>query len=190
MTKSKAVMMTIRSKGVEKILKGEKTTELRKNFPKDFTGWIYIYCTKGRPYLNYEYGTDSPEDYKGCWHIYTANKSSDCSNIVNGQIVGRFYCGLVEPAYYTHYTESYEGSSEYDNEYFDTDWLNRYELSEAACLSEDEIKDYFDSKKGFAVHISKVEKFDTPKNLRDFGLTKAPSNWCHIKEFKKLEEEE
>ena len=44
---SKAVMLSIRPKWVEKIASGEKTIEVRKTWPKLQTPFkCYIYCTK------------------------------------------------------------------------------------------------------------------------------------------------
>ena len=45
----KAILMSIRPQWVAKILNKEKTLEIRKHFPKDYVGWVYVYCTKGKP---------------------------------------------------------------------------------------------------------------------------------------------
>ena len=42
----KSILMSVQPKWVAKILNGEKTIEIRKRFPKDYVGWVYIYCTK------------------------------------------------------------------------------------------------------------------------------------------------
>lgn len=42
----KAILMSIRPQHMAKILNGKKTIEIRKKFPKDYVGWVYIYCTK------------------------------------------------------------------------------------------------------------------------------------------------
>ena len=44
----KAILISIKPYWVAKILNGEKTIEIRKRFPKDYVGWVYIYCTKGK----------------------------------------------------------------------------------------------------------------------------------------------
>ena len=44
----KAVLMSIRPQNLCHILNGEKTIELRTRFPKDFRGWVYLYCTKDK----------------------------------------------------------------------------------------------------------------------------------------------
>ena len=45
----KSILMSIQPQWLAKILNGEKTIEIRKKFPKDYVGWVYIYCTKGKP---------------------------------------------------------------------------------------------------------------------------------------------
>lgn len=47
----RAVLMSIRPEHLVKILNGNKTIEVRKAVPKDYIGWVYLYCTKGKPYL-------------------------------------------------------------------------------------------------------------------------------------------
>ena len=54
---SKAVMLSIRPKWVEKIVNGEKTIEVRKTRPKLQTPFkCYIYCTMDHPYISYPAG--------------------------------------------------------------------------------------------------------------------------------------
>lgn len=48
---TKSLMISIQPKHLVNILNGNKTLELRKTVPKDFKGWVYIYCTKGKPKL-------------------------------------------------------------------------------------------------------------------------------------------
>lgn len=69
---SKAVLISIRPKWVEKILSGEKTLELRKTIPKLETPFkCYIYCT-----------------HKGG---YLANQI----RFLNGHVVGEFVCNRI-----------------------------------------------------------------------------------------------
>ena len=45
----KSIMISIRPEWVEKIIKGEKTIEIRKSYPKcELPCKVYIYCTKGK----------------------------------------------------------------------------------------------------------------------------------------------
>lgn len=38
------------------------------------------------------------------------------------------------------------------------------------------------SKYAYAIKIKDVIKYDTPKDLKDFGINKAPQSFCYIKE--------
>lgn len=75
---AKAVLISIRPEGVEKIANGEKTLELRKTEPKLETPFkVYIYCTAGN--LSYE-----------------VNNGMMC-NISGGKlVVGEFVCDRIE----------------------------------------------------------------------------------------------
>lgn len=71
---SKAVMLSIRPKWVEKIASGEKTIEVRKtkpNLPTPFK--CYIYCTQG----------NDARRLRGSW----------------GKVIGEFVCDCVTPLY-------------------------------------------------------------------------------------------
>lgn len=67
----KSVLISIRPEWVEKIAKGEKTIEVRKNAPKKVPFKVYIYCTKNKN------GRKTPL----LWH---------------GKIVGEFVCGYIQ----------------------------------------------------------------------------------------------
>ena len=156
---SKQILLSIRPEWVAKILNGEKTIEVRKQFPKDYVGWVYIYCTKDKKYAN------------------LINRGG----FLTGMVVARFYCDKVEEIT----TEKWSPSKEQD-------------LLKASCLTENQLFDYcnLESRKPFyAIHISKLEIFDRPKELSEFNywkdkseygcwyenkLTKAPQNYCYI----------
>ena len=42
----KAILLSIKPEWIAKILNGKKTVEVRKKFPKDYVGWVYLYCSK------------------------------------------------------------------------------------------------------------------------------------------------
>ena len=48
----RAILMSIRPQHTCNILNGIKLWEIRKKFPSDFVGWVYIYCTKDKKYAN------------------------------------------------------------------------------------------------------------------------------------------
>lgn len=178
---NKQILLSIRPEWVAKILNGEKTIEVRKQFPKDYVGWVYIYCTKSKPYLSKEM-IDPP--YIECAFnlIYVKNINHINRNRVrNGKVVARFWCDKVEEIT----TEKWSPSKEQD-------------LLKASCLTENQLFDYCDLESGkpfYAIHISGKGIFDEPKELSDFKywkdkseygcwyenkLTKAPQNYCYI----------
>lgn len=177
----KSILLSIRPKWVEKILNKEKTIEVRKQFPKDYVGWVYIYCTKDSKTKlssnSFQYYVVDNKDYKN----YLGNW--------NGKVLARFWCDKVEE----------------HRPFFH--WC----IEKETCLTRDDVLDYLDSKdkfvgnpkrqgKVYAIHISKLEVFDEPKELNEFEttksylvdvgqlqpiiknitLTKAPQNYCYI----------
>ena len=156
---SKSILLSIRPEWVAKILNGEKTIEVRKRFPKDYVGWVYIYCTKDKKYAN------------------LINRGG----FLTGMVVARFWCDNVEEIT----TEKWSPSKEQD-------------LLKVSCLTENQLFDYCNLESGkpfYAIHISKLEIFDKPRELSEFKfwkdkseygcwyenkLTKAPQNYLYI----------
>ena len=169
---SKSILLSIRSEWVEKILNGEKTIEVRKQFPKDYVGWVYIYCTKDSKNILCRY-------YDIHWFT-TKDKNNNWKMYMNGKVVARFWCDKVEEIT----TEKWSPSKEQN-------------LLKESCLTENQLFDYCNLESGkpfYAIHISKLEIFDKPKYLNEYYkayietekgiyyqvLTKAPQNYCYI----------
>lgn len=182
----KAILMSIRPEWVAKILNGEKTIEIRKKFPKDYVGWVYVYCTKDRPYLTRGVRGDV---YPSC-----VSSQGIVPHHLNSRVVARFWCDRVEE----------------HRPFFH--WC----IEKETCLTRDDVLDYLDSKdksvgnpkrqgKVYAIHITKLEIFDKPKEIKDFSvyshsiigtniqgettsfkilkpLSCAPQSWCYIYE--------
>ena len=179
----KALLMSIKPKWVTKILNEEKTIEIRKKFPKDYVGWVYIYVIKGKPCL-----TKSNETKTGLLDL-------------NGKVVARFWCDKVEEICPRDYLSM---------SWHRTETLKHSQLLEKSCLTTTEIKDYLKGN-GTAIHITKLEIFDRPKEISEFYklgawkvyeeqldssymkrteqeimkslgqvLTRAPQSWCYI----------
>lgn len=165
----KSILLSIKPEWVAKILNGEKTIEVRKKFPKDYVGWVYVYCTKGHETKHIKYVSPIHE-----WL---------------GKVVARFWCDkvkyLVEDKFHEYYTEE----------------LEENEILKKSCLTYSQLFNYLKGKVGYAIHISKLEIFDRPKELNEFynndfekirfqtmrvselqkyKLTKAPQNYCFI----------
>lgn len=172
---TKSILLSIRPEWVAKILNGEKTIEIRRKFPKNYVGWVYVYCTKNAPYLYYDWNTDvysttTLNDLKNGWSRVCngANRirayQDDGKILTNGHILARFWCDKVEEINSTNLT-SFEKKSCVDRvsmlKYFRPYlvWNNKFEilLSEFGYLA-----------LGYAIPITQLEIFDRPKELREF----------------------
>ena len=181
---SKAVMISIRPKWVEKIANGEKTIEVRKNRPKLETPFkCYVYRTKGTV----------PHIINGKW----------VQMEVGGTVIGEFVCDCVTPLYNVC-TDDWKRL---------TGGFHRIEkeLVNQACLTEAQLHTYAGGKNCFAWHISNLKIYDTPKELIEFhtwkkckscsksgyestaciydencmipaAITKAPQSWCYVED--------
>ena len=136
---SKAVLISIRPKWVEKIASGEKTIEVRKTRPKLETPFkCYIYCTLPKyPHEDF-IATDypRPQFYGG------------------GKVVGEFTCERIVPI-------TYDGGRLW--------CPTNAAFSPATCLSQAEIIAYIGDKgRCYGWHISDLRIYDTPKELSGF----------------------
>ena len=195
----KAILISIQPKWVEKILNGEKTIEVRKQFPEDYVGWVYIYVTKGKPYL---YGDKSVYEGKQEYFWVQKIEGNGIVPLLNGKVVARFWCDKVEEIMlpYTKFGGIIGVCCENERT-LQTETLDEPDLLKKSCVSEQEIYKYLNFKKsprecGYAIHISKLDIFDRPKELSEFRtyktynlkdlhnchltLTKAPQSWCYI----------
>ena len=48
---NKELMISMKPEHAVNILNGKKTLELRTWIPRGYVGWVYVYVTKGKPYL-------------------------------------------------------------------------------------------------------------------------------------------
>lgn len=158
---NRAILMSIQPQWVAKILNGEKTIEVRKKFLKDYVGWVYIYCTKAKPYL------------KQCEHYRVLSKTEIANKgyYLNGKVVAKFWCDKVEEIKYypygcTFYTDTVDTVISADNpvsSFEKASGLSYYDLSDYLYNGKDKV--------GYAIHISKLDVFDKPKELKEFRHT-------------------
>lgn len=184
----KAIMLSIRPKWVRKILNGEKTIEVRKKFPKEYKGWVYIYCTKNGGWCIV--GTNGNKTY---YHDYD-NYTIPYNYIGNGRVVARFWCDKVEEI---------KNKPFVNNPIRFTETLGETKLCQKSCLTTYDLQDYLQDKNGYAIHISKLEISAVPKELSEFygytkryevfsdlllpvKLNKAPQNYCYVMEEESL----
>ena len=170
--------MSIQPRWVAEILNGNKTIEVRKKFPKNYVGWVYIYCTKniGKHGENQLLNFFKGNEYFIGKDIDNYNPNDICYLGQNGKVVARFWCDKVSVI------ERYCGGFIPINGY--TTFLDKrysYEgLKQSTCLSDEELYRYLGSKNGYAIHISKLEAFGKPKELKEFGVVKAPQSYMFI----------
>ena len=142
----KAILMSIRPQHLVNILNGKKTIELRKRFPSDFRGWVYLYCTKAKPYLCRFFGRHFTT-------FYLESEVQDDILVKNGLVVARVWVYNIEETITINWDTQ-------------TQTLSEFELSVRSCVSiKDLNNDFVDSK---AIDISKLEIFDKPKELGEF----------------------
>ena len=166
----KAIMMSIRPEWIAKILNGEKTIEIRKKFPSDYVGWVYIYCTKENELVYFGYGgryaisLDTKEKIAQFdnWELGNLN---DVQWFGDGKVVARFWCDRVDEIL----------SKENGNFY--TNFLSNRKLLTQSCLTQREMFDYLAGNwhqkfnywyGGYAIHITEVKPFDKTKEISEF----------------------
>lgn len=164
---SKAVLISIRPKWCEKIARGEKTIEVRKNRPKLEPPFkCYIYCTKAKERLigilkdgDENYG----EIYRGNPVFIKTDEGSVCDMLGKRQkVIGEFVCDRIFPI------------DVYDNGCI-KDW--NFECMWQACLPYEGIAAYIGrEKRGYGWHISGLKIYDTPKELGEFWF--PPEKYC------------
>ena len=193
---SKSILMSIQPQWVAKILNGEKTIEVRKKFPKNYVGWVYIYCTKTKPNAHiwtmkvkekpykvifsktqYQQETDLDEfmnvEFIEKYPQYAGERIICHPEHINGYVVARFWCDKVE-----HF-EFETISRDIDGYWFDNGDMVDKKLLKQSCLTYDEFYDYIKFGEGYAIHITRLEIFDEPMLItmfRKVGFRKFLNN--------------
>lgn len=146
---SKAVLISIRPEWVQKIGEGKKTIEVRRTRPKLQPPFkCYIYCTNSGVAI-------------GMWGKH-------------GKIVGEFECDSIKTYNLNYYKHPDIGM---DYNCGDVWWEISDEDLGRACLTEKEFGLYaFGREEMYGWHISKLEIYDTPKELNEFCF--PPELYC------------
>ena len=90
---SECMMLSIQPEWVAKILNGDKTIEVRKQFPSVFKNYqpfkVYIYCTQKSYLLSYP--------FRGSYKFFDTNNKGDANLYKHheGKVVGEFICDSV-----------------------------------------------------------------------------------------------
>lgn len=183
---TKVILMSIKPKPLKDILDGKKTKELRKSIPKDFKGWVYLYCVK--PKVRYRVGNlgfFSDELYKtpkgeikyGTSVELMAYDDYDKNNFLSGKIVARFWFSTLwfdVTDYYPYCPLDYpEPSPTFEDDdcvlTFECDdgyWVNGVDLDKI-CMTYEEMLNYGNGKDLYAWNIRSLEIFDEPMELSD-----------------------
>ena len=154
---SKAIMLSIRPKWVEKIANGEKTIEVRKTRPKLDTPFkCYIYCTLPK-YPHEDFITTDyprPQFYGG------------------GKVIGEFTCDAITRVNICGFWD--DSGKQLDNRLKET------------CLTAEEFCDYLGENVGYGWHISDL-KMSEFTGLRTFKggfelrkIDRPPQSWCYV----------
>jgi predicted transcriptional regulator len=182
----KKILISIQPQRVEKILNGEKTIELRTTAPKVWLDWfknignlpeeieVLIYCTKAIRFQDvYLYELKKVNDR------YELGLHGD--NIINGKVVAEFTLNKIKEHKFNYIFENPETYEEELTYNFTTQEMKNAGFDYSWEL--DEFLDYYGKEKTlYAWHIEDLIIYDEPKELSEFGLTKAPQSWCYIKE--------
>ena len=158
--------MSIRPQWVVKILNGKKTVEIRKKFPKDYVGWVYIYCCKQR------------NNEIGCHINYKK---------VDGKVVARFWCDKVEPTY-KFYVEELCQLACINNEELYKYAGGWYKADDLLAIHIDKLEIFEKPKEltSFFVKSHKIKGIDRNGKDKDFVVLKplnyAPQSWCYVEE--------
>lgn len=154
---SKAVMLSIRPKWVEKIANGEKTIEVRKTKPKLNTPFkCYIYCTVETAGYDALWVLDAPTREKYSFMAVSAYlENPKGANKGNGKVIGEFTCDRIyELAPLNHAPDDVE---------------------KQACLTREEIVNYLKGT-GYGWHIVDLRIYDQPRELTEFRRA-CPNSW-------------
>lgn len=193
---SKAVMLSIRPKWCEKIVRGEKTIEVRKTRPKLDTPFkCYIYCTIGGQDLNIPISQERlMRDY-----LETGSMKSLNCPLGNGKVIGEFTCDRI----YELETKAHGGSYYVKNE----DQPTTNFIARQSCLDLKDMHDYLRAQKGYGWHITDLRIYDAPKCLFEFWAERfcrrepivsgcggcydcdkrPPQSWCYVEAAKEGE---
>ncbi len=159
---SKAVLLSIRPRWCQKIVRGEKTIEIRKTRPRLETPFkVYIYCTLPK-YPHEDYITTEhplPQFYGG------------------GKVIGEFVCDRTDRLARV----GFDGSGEPAKYCICNSDMSVWPVDgicEEACLTQEELEKYLGGYEGYGLHISGLKVYDTPKELSEFRKACAHDWYC------------
>lgn len=152
------ILMSIKPQWCSKIFDGEKMIELRKTRPNISPPFeVLVYRTKQK---------------RGSKII---NEVLD-SVYGGGKVIGSFVCDKAE-----------EIMVKADCVITMGEYWKLLKIAKEACLSKQELKDYIGvGGNGYGWHITKPKLYDKPRELSEFGVTRAPMSWCRVEDKKEV----
>ena len=167
-----AVLLSIRPEWCQKIFRGEKTMEIRKNFPKDFQGQpfkCFIYCTKGQ---NAGFRMEP-----------------DGSLLrLDGTVIGEFTCDDIRRIGPEYCVVKEDIESAISGSLLTVPQVKDYAGWKPGMS-------YADLKDLYGWHISELKIYDKPRELRAFTVLlntrfgvrpveaqRPPRSWCYVEE--------
>lgn len=151
----KAILISSKPENAWRLASGKQKFEPRKTIPEDFTGWVYVYVTQAEPFI-----------------VLTSNKDAsyhgkvDEEFICNGRVACRFWYG--KPAIKVEYLDELEK------------YVMPTDVEALTLRTFDSLDNYFDKKTGGLWPVEKLEIFDIPIELEDFGLQKPFISWGYV----------
>jgi hypothetical protein len=87
---TKSILFNVPSTQLINILNGTQTMLLTKKLPKDFVGWVYLACGKGKPYLQ-SFDDEIINIYPKTPKFIVDNDWHGTTDTLNGKTVARFW---------------------------------------------------------------------------------------------------
>ena len=168
----KSILMSIKPQYVAKILNGEKTIEIRKKFPKDYVGWVYIYCTKQ---------SDLFKSYIRLGYYTTRSTADDLEYNGKGKVVAKFQLQRITPVSPLSAAGWTKEACVSEQEILD--YINGKE-GYLWHIDNLEIFDEPKELKSFLVHSHTVSGIGFKSEEKQFDILKplnrAPQSWCYV----------
>ena len=165
-----AMMITLSPAEGRDLLNGILTILVRKKFPVNYRGWVYICIKNDKKYQLQKVFSVGRREY-----FYTLERTKECS--LNGKVVARFWCDKVENI-------KWHKDTAIDLDYYKVvNVIENEEILKASCLQLKELEDYLQIKNaknipvtwgitfnlGYAIHITSLERFKGLRELKDFA---------------------
>lgn len=182
---SKAVLISIRPKWVQKIANGEKTIEVRKTRPKLDTPFkCYIYCTM--------------PDTKDPHNILELHGADGKIRKANGKVIGEFTCDRIYEIRKRGIPENFDYCYLSLNEWGNDDIETEIRAISASCVSKGELNAYgARTPVLYGWHITDLRIYDAPRELREFtglrntrfgaepyDIKRPPQSWGYVEAMK------